>query len=165
MGNADDAALIGDEVLHVDLSLVRRELRQTGRAVLIANLAQLLFDDGKDALLFRENVAQIFDRVDYLFVLLVDLFPLEAGELIKAKIENLIGLMFAERVTAFDQARFISNQDADLLDLPSCKFEGEQFHARFITVGRFANDANELIQIGKRDEITFERFRALLRFA
>src|SRR5437899_2997597 len=103
-----DGAWSGTRLLGLDpdgggdfLILVRRELRQTGRAVLIANFAQLLFDDRKDALLFRENVAQIFDRVDYLFVLLVDLFPLETGELIKAKIENLIGLMFAERVTAF----------------------------------------------------------------
>src|ERR1700722_5265172 len=139
MGDADDAALIRDQVLDVDLSLIRHELRQTRRAVLIADLSQLFFDDGKDALLFRENVAQIFDRVNYLFVFVVDLFPLEASELIKAKIKNLIGLMFAKRVAAFDQTRFISNQDAELLDLPSGKFEGEQFHARFITVGRSAN--------------------------
>ena len=48
---------------------------------------------------------------------LVDLFPFESGQLIQAKIENLIGLMFAEGVAAFDQSRFVANENADLLDL------------------------------------------------
>ena len=45
------------------------------------------------------------------------------------------------------------------------EFEREQFDARFVAIGRSANDANEFIEIRQRDEITFERFRALLGFA
>ena len=30
----------------------------------VANFAQLFLDDGKDARFFREDVAQIFDRLD-----------------------------------------------------------------------------------------------------
>jgi hypothetical protein len=71
----------------------------------VANFAQFFFDDGEDALLFRENVAQVLDRVDQLLVFIVDLFPLETGELVKAKIENLIRLMFAKSVATLDQAR------------------------------------------------------------
>ena len=66
---------------------------------------------------------------------LVDLLALEPGELIKAKIEDLRRLMFAEGVTAVRQARFVADQDADLLDLPLGEFEGEQFHSRFVAIG------------------------------
>ena len=96
---------------------------------------------------------------------LVDLFALESGELIQAQIENLVCLVFAEGVAAFDQARFVANEDADLLDLLSREFEREQFHSRFVAIGRTADDADELIEIRQRDEITFERFGALLGFA
>ncbi len=88
-----------------------------GDAVFLANLAQLFLDDGEDALLFREDVAQVLDRLDQFLVFVVDLLALEAGQLIKAQIENLIRLVFAERVTAFGQPRFVANQDADLFDL------------------------------------------------
>ena len=96
---------------------------------------------------------------------LVDLFALQTGELIQTQIENLVGLMFAEGVAAFDQARFVANQNADLLDLLSREFESEQFDSRFIAIGRAANDADEFIEIRQRDEITFERLRAFLGFA
>src|SRR5439155_40917 len=58
-----------------------------------------------------------------------------------------------------------SAMNSDLLDLLSRKFESEQFHARFVTVGRIANDSNEFIEINQRDQIPFEGFGALFRFA
>ena len=136
-----------------------------GPAVFVPDLAQLLLDDLKDARLFREDVAQVFDRLDQLLVFLRDLLAFETGELVKTQIENLVGLMFAERVTAFDQPGLVANQDADLLDLFSGELEREQFDPRFIAVGRSANDPDELIEVRQRDEITFERLGALLGFA
>ena len=96
---------------------------------------------------------------------LVDLFALESGELIKAQIENLVRLMFAESVTTIGQARFVANENADFLDLFPGELEGEQFHARFLAIGRSADDADEFIEIRQRDEITFERLGALFGFA
>src|SRR5437764_811104 len=55
--DVDDATLIGNEVLHIDLRLIRNDFRQARRTVFVANLAQFLFDDGEDALLFGENIA------------------------------------------------------------------------------------------------------------
>ena len=68
----------------------------------VADFAQLFLNDGENARFFRQNIAQIFDRVDQLFVFLVNLFPFESGQLIQAKIENLVCLVFAEGVAAFD---------------------------------------------------------------
>ena len=57
MGNADNAAFIGDQVFHVNLAFLGHELGKTWRPVLVANFAQLLLNDGKDALLLCENIA------------------------------------------------------------------------------------------------------------
>ena len=45
------------------------------------------------------------------------------------------------------------------------KFEREQFHSRFVAIGRSADDADEFIEVRERDEITFERFGALFGLA
>src|SRR5262249_6922812 len=97
------------EILHVDLTFIGNEFGQTRRAMLVFELTQFLFDDREDALLFRENVAQILDRFQQVLVFVLDLVPLETGQLIQTKIENLIGLMFTEGVTAFSQPRWIAN--------------------------------------------------------
>src|SRR5256714_792448 len=45
VSDADDATLIRDQVLHVDLAFVGNELSQPGRRMLVANFAQLFLDD------------------------------------------------------------------------------------------------------------------------
>src|SRR5256714_9951127 len=115
--NADDATFVRDEIFHVDLAFVGNEFGQARRTMFVFQFTQLFLDDRENALLFRENVTQILNRFDQLFVFVLDLVPLEAGQLIQAKIENLVGLMFAERVTAFGQTGGVANQDSNLLDL------------------------------------------------
>ena len=158
-------SFIGDQILHVDLAFVGHQLGQTRAGVFLLNLAQLFLDDLENTRFFRQDVAQIFDRLDQLFVLVDDFFALQPGQLIEAQLENLIRLMFAESVAAFREARFVSNQDADLLDLAASEFEGEQFDARFIAIRRAANNADEFVEIRERDEVTFERLGALFGFA
>ena len=136
-----------------------------GPACFGLDFAQLFFDDLENARFFREDVAQVFDRLDQLLVFVGDFVALEAGELIKAEIENLIRLVLAEGVTAIDEPRFVANQDADLFDLLSGEFEGEQFDPRFVAIGGTADDADEFIEIRQRDEITFQRFGAILGLA
>ena len=158
-------SFVGDQILHVDLAFIGHDLGQTRGGVFSLNLAQLFFDDLKDALLFRQNVAQVFDRLDQLLVFVDDFLALQPGQLIKAQIKNLIRLMFAESITAIREARFVANQDADLFDLPAGEFEGQQFDSRFFAIGRAANDANKFVQVRERDEVTFERLGALFGFA
>src|SRR6202011_1313499 len=88
VGDADDAALVGDKILHVDVAFIDRELSQSRRAMLIAQVAQLFLDDGENALLLGQNVAQVLDRLNQLLVFIVDLVALETGQLIQTKIEN-----------------------------------------------------------------------------
>ena len=100
MRNADDAALVRDQVFDVDLGLIRNDSRQARRTVFVADFAQFLFNDGENALLFGENVAQVVDGIDEFLVFLVDLFALEAGQLIQPEIENVVRLLLAERIPA-----------------------------------------------------------------
>src|ERR1700693_3787309 len=103
--------------------------------MLIAQLAQLFFDDGENALLLGQNVSQVLDRLDQLLVFIVDLVPLKTRQLIQTQIENLVGLVLAESVTTFSQARGITNEDADLLDLFLGELEREQFDSRLFAIG------------------------------
>src|SRR5947208_9242834 len=66
MRDADDAALVRDEVFHIDLRFSRNDFRQARRTIFVANFAQFLFDNREDALLFGEDILQILDGLDKL---------------------------------------------------------------------------------------------------
>ena len=68
VGDADDAAFVARSDPPCDLAFVRHELGQARGGVFVANLAQLFLDDGENARFFRENIEQILDRLDQLFV-------------------------------------------------------------------------------------------------
>src|SRR5205814_7509874 len=72
--------------------------------------------------------------------------------------------MFAEGIAAICQAGLTANQYADLLDLTLGEFEGQQFYSGFIATGGSANNPKKFVEISERNEITLERFGALLRF-
>ena len=103
--DADDATLVDDKVFDVDLGFVGSNFRQARGAVLVADFAQFFFDDGEDALLFGEDVAQIVDGLDELLVFVDDFLALESGQLIQTQIQDFVRLLFAERVAAIGEAR------------------------------------------------------------
>src|SRR5437016_997139 len=72
--------------------------------------------------------------------------------------------MFAEGITAICQAGLTANQYADLLDLTLGEFEGQQYYSGFIATGGSANNSEKFVEISERNEVTLERFGALLRF-
>src|SRR5207302_2009871 len=78
VGDADDAALVADQILHRDFALVRHQLGQPRGGIFIANLTKFLFDDGENTLLLREDVAQILDRIEELFVFSDDFFAFKS---------------------------------------------------------------------------------------
>src|SRR5205814_10396049 len=101
----------------------------------------------ENALLFGENIAQILNGLNQLFVFVLDLIALETGQLIQTQIENLSGLVLAARVTTFGQARGVANQNADLFDLSFREIECEQCDPGFLAIRRSANDPNEFVEV------------------
>src|SRR5207253_2376594 len=81
--------------------------------------------------------------------------------LIQTQVENLVGLLFAQRVTAFHQPGRTTNDDPDLLDLSFSELECEKFHSRLVAIGRFADDSDEFVEIFQRNQITLQGFSAL----
>src|SRR5262249_43190196 len=165
VGDADNATLVRNQVFDIDLCFVGNNFRQARRTIFVANFAQLFFDDAEDALFLSENIAQIVDGLDKVLVFIDDFFALEPSPLLKAQIENFGRLLFAKSVTPIGPARRISNQDADLLDLTFGELERQEFYSGFVAIGRSANNAQEFIEVGERNQITFERFGALFGLA
>ena len=94
-----------------------------------------------------------------------DLVDFQAGQLVEAQIQDRVGLLLAERIAPARQPRFAANQNAELLHLGAHEVEGEQLDLGFLAIGRVANDADELVQVGEGDQVAFQQFRPLFRLA
>jgi hypothetical protein len=62
VGDGDDAALVGDDVLHAELALGVDDLGAAGRGVLCLHLEQLLLDQGEELGLGVEDAAELLDQ-------------------------------------------------------------------------------------------------------
>ena len=166
VGDGDDAAFVGNEILDGDLALFGNELGETRAGVLVADHLEFALDDRQDTLLGAEDVEQISDGLEKLLILSSDLVALESGELIEAEFEDGIGLLLTEAIgTVLTQAGFTAEQDTEFSNLILGKFEGKQAATSLVTVLRIADDTDELIHIGQSDEIAFELFSACLGLA
>ena len=98
MRKGDHRALLRDQVLHVDLPFVLHNLGAAGISVFLLNLEQLLFDDRVDLLLAGQNTAQLLDLLDDGEILLLDLIPLQAGQLVQPQFQDRVSLPVAQLV-------------------------------------------------------------------
>ena len=165
MGDGDDDAFVGDQVFDGDFAFVGDQLGQARRGVFFFDLLQLRFDDGEDAGLPGQYVEQILDAFEQLRVFGADLAHFQSGQLVEAQVQNGVGLGLAEGIAPAGQARFAADDHADLLDLLAGEIEGQQLDFGLLAVAGLADDADEFIQIGQRDEVAFQRFGALLGLA
>ena len=156
VGHRDDAAFVGDEVLDVDLAFVGNDLREARSRVFGFDLAEFGLDDFQHALLAREDVQKVRDGGKQLFVFAQHLVALHSGELVKAKLEDVVDLLLGEEVFAVGQALLAADLDAEFFDLLAGELEREQFDLGFLARLRVADDADELIEVGERDEERLE---------
>ena len=83
VGDRDDLALVGQEVLHVDLARVGHDLGQARGRVLRPDRLDFLLDDRQHAVLVGDDVHQVADRDHQLRVLGHRLVAFQAGELVE----------------------------------------------------------------------------------
>ena len=69
VGEGDDDALVGDQVLDGHLALVGDDLRAALVAVLVADGAEFLLDDGEHADFLGQDVDQVGDLLQQVLVL------------------------------------------------------------------------------------------------
>ena len=113
MGDRDDDALVGDEVLDGHLALVGDDLGAALVAVLVADDDEFLLDDGEHADFLGENVHEIADLFEEFLIVADDLVALEAGELIEAQLEDGGDLLGADEVATVGEASLVVDHDAE----------------------------------------------------
>jgi hypothetical protein len=99
VGNGNDASLVGDQILIGNISLSREDRGKPFGTVLIPDPKQFLLDDRHHPIGAMENVEEIVNLPDDFAVFVDNLFTFKSGELVKAQIENLIRLVFAEDIS------------------------------------------------------------------
>ena len=65
----------------------------------------------------------------------LDLVHFQPGQLVKAQVQNGVGLGFAEGIASAGEAVFVADEDAEALDLGAGEVEGEQFDAGLLAGG------------------------------
>ena len=106
VSDGDDAAFVGDEILDVDLAFVRGRFASAAlnricpeplrsSSLMMRHHAVCPIQECRRRSLMRLEKFAVFAR---------DLFAFQPGELVEAKIEDLIGLVFAKSITAVGQA-------------------------------------------------------------
>src|ERR1700722_2842926 len=160
VGNCDNTSLVSDQILEGDISLFGENRGQTWGSVFVPDPQQLLFDDRHYPIGAIQNVEQIGNLADDFAVFIDDLVAFEPGQLVKAKIENLIRLMFTKYISTTDQTSFTSDADANLLNRFTTEFVGEKAYFGFFAIRGAANNVDKIIQVRERNEIAFECFRS-----
>ena len=118
VGDGDDDAFVGDQVLDGDFAFVGHQFGQARRGVLLLDVLQFRLDDGEDARFLGQDVEQVLDASRAIRVYSArDLVHFQAGQLIEAQFEDGVGLRLAEGIAAAGQARLAADEDADSLDL------------------------------------------------
>ena len=165
MREGDDDAFVGDQVFDGDLAFVGHELGQARRGVLLLDGLQLGLDDGHHARFLGQDVQQVLDPLEQLLVFGLDLVDFQAGQLVEAQFQDGVGLPFAERVAAVGQARLAADQNADRSTCARVNSKASSLiraSSRLLTA---ADDADELVQVGQRDQVAFQHLRAFLGLA
>ena len=151
MGQSNDHSLIGDQILKSDFPLLRPQFGQSRCRILLLDHQQFGLDDCKNTFLTCENIQQVLDFFDQLVVFAADFVDFQPRQLVKAQVENGIGLSLAESVTAIGQAGLAADQNSNPLNLLAAEVEGQQLDSGLIPVRRTPYDTNELVQIGQGD--------------
>ncbi len=78
-----DHAVIRNQILNGDLSLVGKNRATTRSSILLLNFQKLIFNDCEHSLFPSKNVEEIFDILDNRIIFGLDLVLLHRGQLIK----------------------------------------------------------------------------------
>jgi hypothetical protein len=132
VGDGDDAALVGDDVLHAELAGGADDLGAAGRGVFRLHLAKLLLDQGHEHGLGLEDRAELRDELHQGEVFGLDLAALETGELVEAKLEDGVGLALGERILR------------------------HQLLLGLLAVLRGADDFDEVVEVIEGDDVALE---------
>lgn len=139
--HGDDHVLLVDEILVLDLAEVDGDLRPARGGIFRLDGEKVGLDDVEHALFIGEDVSQIGDGRLELRKFLLQLLHLEGGEALETHFENGVCLFIGQ-------------------------FKGGgQLGRGVVLVRRFLDDADDFVDVGKREDEPFDNVRALFRLA
>ena len=121
MAQSANHPLVCDQVFNRNLPLIGQNFTFPRVAILLFNEAKLILDNPKNARLLCKDIHQIFDFLDNLVVVILDLFPLQRHKLIQSQFKNRIHLTIGEDVVIIHQTRLIPKQNTQTLCGFPCK--------------------------------------------
>ena len=98
IGKCDDHAVIGNEVLDGDLSLIGKDRAAARSSVLFSDFKKLILDDGQHTRFTGEDVEEVLDFLEDGIVFHLHLVLLHACKLVKAQLKDGIDLAVSEYV-------------------------------------------------------------------
>ena len=148
VGESDNDTLVGDEILDRHVALVGDDLGAARRGVLFFNLYDAFFDNAQHTIFAGDDVHQILDLDEQFVVLALDFVLLKTGQLVQTQVENGVHLHLAEQIKTALNALFIADFDAPFLEHFFRELECQQLDPGFLAVVRFADDTDELVEVG-----------------
>ena len=137
VGDGDDAALVGDDVLHAELAEGGDDLGFALVAELFLEGEQLGLDDLAQAPVVFQNLLEEGDEGLEFEILGLDLAALQTSELVEAEFEDGIGLALGERIL------------------------GHQLHLCLFAVGGGADNFDEVVEVIEGDDVALENVGAV----
>ena len=148
VGEGNDDALVGDEILDRHVALVGDDVGAARRGVLVFNFYDTFFDDAQHAIFAGDDVHQILDLDEQFVVLALDFILLKPGQLVQTQVENGVHLHLAEQIKTALNALFIADFDAPFFEHFFRELECQQLDPGFVTVVRSADNADEFVEVG-----------------
>ena len=140
LGRGDDCRLIRDHILDGDFGLIKFEFCSSLVSVFIGNLEKLLPDHAEKKILVCKNCLQSVDRLQETLIFRFDLSSFQTGQSTQTHVNDCLGLCVGE-FKAFHE-----------LSLGCLDIFGT------------ADNCDDLVDIVKRDQQTFQNMSPLLRF-
>ena len=171
----DHHVLRRDQVFEGNILGDGDDLAAAAIAELFLDVLQLAFDDCGDAHRLVEDVEQVGDGYHDLAVLVADLVLFQAGEALQPKLENGLRLLLGEPIALGLEAELRAQPLRPVLLMPtrntrehllhkigipaSC----EQLALRIRRRGRFLDQFDHVVHVGKSDRQAFQDVAALAR--
>ena len=154
-----------DQVLVLDLAFLLDDDGPARRAELLLHLGQLGLDDRLDAGARAQDVEIVGDLDRELVELLGDFLASERGQALQAQVEDGFGLLHRQPRGAVRRQRVagIVDQRDHGGDVPRRPVTRHQGVARGGRIGRGADDADDLVDIGDRDREADQDMGAVAR--
>ncbi|SLN98623.1 Uncharacterised protein [Klebsiella pneumoniae] len=175
MRQGDHHIFLVDQIFDVNISAVGGDFGTTFVAELVADQLQLFANHFHQTVGAAENVQQLRDLLQQLFIFVEQFFMLKAGQFLQTQIQNRLSLLLGQIVFTVAYAELwlqpfrtrgvipgALQHRRDVTEIPRL---GNQRRFRFCRGRRATDQFDNRVDVGQRNGQRFEDMRPVARFA